>query len=68
MRQPGGTEQSGQILEFFRRQVSQLPGVAGTQRLAQLAQQGQPSPGDADVNDTAVVGGAVALDEAAPLA
>ena len=47
--------------------MAELAAVALAERLAHLAQQGQPRLGDADVDDAAVVGRPVALDQAALL-
>src|SRR5579884_3820751 len=67
VRQPGGPEQGGQLAQLRLGQVAELPQVAVADKAAQLFQQGQPRHGDADVDDAAVVGGAVAVDEAAAL-
>src|SRR5262245_57347717 len=67
VRQAGGAEQGGQVVEFLGRQVAELAGVAAADRLAQLVQQGEAGVGEADVDDAAVVGGAVARHEAALL-
>src|SRR5437764_1454537 len=67
VRQPGGAQQGGQLAQLLLRQVAQLADVALAQRLAQLAQQRQARRGDADADDASVVGGALALDEAALL-
>ena len=60
VRQPGGAEQGDQRLEVFPREVAELPGVAVAERLASWPQEGEAGVGDADADDPAVVGRAVA--------
>src|SRR5689334_4009476 len=47
--------------------MSELPDVAGTQRFAQLLQQSDARRGDADTHNATIIGGTVAVDEAALL-
>ena len=65
MRLPCGTEQGNHLFEFFLRQMAELPLMASAERLPQLTQKRQPSGGDADVDDAAIVGRPNALYETA---
>ena len=67
MRQPGGAEEGDQRLKVFPWEVGELPGVAVAERLPHLAQEGDAGGGDADADDPAVVGRAVADDQASLL-
>src|ERR1019366_10623247 len=44
--------------------MAKLPRMAALERLVQILQERQPRRGDADADDTAIVGGAIALDQA----
>ncbi len=65
VRQTSGTKQRGQLLNFFAGQVAQLPGMTLADRFAQRLQKGQPRFGDADTHHSAIVRGAVTLNESA---
>src|SRR5581483_1634617 len=65
VRQTSGTEQRGQILNFFAGQMAQLPGMALADRLVQRLQKGQSGFRDADMHHPAIVRGPVALYETA---
>lgn len=64
MRLAGGAQKGNKIAQRLGRQVAKLPRVALADRFLQIAQEGDSRDGDANTDDAAVVGGAVALDQA----
>src|SRR5262249_33477196 len=65
--QASRAEQGSEFLEFFGRQMTELPDVAFAQRLAQLPQERPRRVGNADADDSAVFGGPITLDQPALL-